>query len=420
MEPKVRKPGVNIIEASISEKADTAELVEVSLTRFVGYFLRLGTFGFGGPIALAGHMQQDLAEERHWISKQDYVEGLALAQLAPGPLAAQLAIYLGYVRNGILGATAVAIAFVLPSFLMVLALSAAYVRFGGLRWMQAIFYGIGASVIAIIARSAYKLTKLTLGKDKLLWGDLCRSSSHYSMDFTRDSVAFPGGWRSGASGQSDAHKSTGRDHKAGGLAVRSANPGRGQRPTRNFSLFRQGWNVCVRQWTGRGAIPLRRSSARTSLAHRPAIRRCRRRRDDHARPSRHHGCLHWLPCCRHFRGNGCGAGHFLPRLFNCGVACSILQTVGQKSPAECIRPRCDRCGDRGHRRGGDRTGATLHLLCSDVDDCGDHPWGPHPLEGAGADFDSLRSSCGCPVTVHVTCYRPRGKGETVSAAIPTS
>ena len=152
------------------EKTHTPELMEVSLTRFVGYFLRLGTFGFGGPIALAGHMQQDLVEKRRWISKQDYVEGLALAQLAPGPLAAQLAIYLGYVRNGILGATAVAVAFVLPSFLMVLALSAAYVRYGGLTWMQAIFYGVGAAVIAIIARSSYKLTKLTLGRDKLLWG----------------------------------------------------------------------------------------------------------------------------------------------------------------------------------------------------------------------------------------------------------
>ena len=164
------KASADMAEARIPEKTGTPELVEVSLTRFAGYFLRLGTFGFGGPIALAGHMQQDLVEERHWISKQDYVEGLALAQLAPGPLAAQLAIYLGYVRDGILGATAVAIAFVLPSFLMVLALSAAYVRYGGLRWMQAIFYGIGASVIAIIARSAYKLTKLTLGKDNLLWG----------------------------------------------------------------------------------------------------------------------------------------------------------------------------------------------------------------------------------------------------------
>src|SRR5689334_9478161 len=143
--------------------------VKVSLVRFVGYFLRLGTLGFGGPIALAGHMQQDLVEARGWVSKQDYVEGLALAQLAPGPLAAQLAIYLGYVRAGILGATLVGIAFVLPSFLMVLALSFAYVRYGGLAWMQGMFYGIGAAVIGIIARSAFKLTRLTLGKDKLLW-----------------------------------------------------------------------------------------------------------------------------------------------------------------------------------------------------------------------------------------------------------
>src|SRR5437667_3146758 len=146
------------------------ELTEVSLTRFVGYFLWLGTVGFGGPIALAGHMQQDLVDERGWISKEDYLEGLALAQLAPGPLAAQLAIYLGYIRAGLLGATAVGVAFVLPSFLMVLALSAAYVRYGGLVWMQGMFYGIGAAVIGIIARSAVKFTKLTLGKDKLLWG----------------------------------------------------------------------------------------------------------------------------------------------------------------------------------------------------------------------------------------------------------
>src|SRR3989454_8385250 len=146
------------------------ELTEVSLTRFVGYFLWLGTVGFGGPIALAGHMQQDLVDDRGWISKEDYLEGLALAQLAPGPLAAQLAIYLGYVRAGVAGATAVGIAFVLPSFLMVLALSAAYVRFGGLAWMQGMFYGIGAAVIGIITRSAFKLTRLTLGKDKLLWG----------------------------------------------------------------------------------------------------------------------------------------------------------------------------------------------------------------------------------------------------------
>ncbi|MBZ5719551.1 MAG: chromate transporter [Acidobacteriia bacterium] len=141
----------------------------VSLARFVGYFLWLGTVGFGGPIALAGHMQQDLVDSRGWITKEDYVEGLALAQLAPGPLAAQLAIYLGYLRAGILGATLVGWAFIFPSFVMVLALSAAYVRYGGLSWMQGMFYGIGAAVIGIIARSAFKLTRLTLGKDPLLW-----------------------------------------------------------------------------------------------------------------------------------------------------------------------------------------------------------------------------------------------------------
>ena len=146
-----------------------AEPTRVSLPQVVGYFLRLGTVGFGGPIALAGHMQQDLVDELGWVRKEDYLEGLALAQLAPGPLAAQLAIYLGYIRAGVLGATAVGVAFVLPSFLMVLGLSAAYVRFGGLPWMQGMFYGIGAAVIGIITRSAFKLTKLTLGKDKLLW-----------------------------------------------------------------------------------------------------------------------------------------------------------------------------------------------------------------------------------------------------------
>src|SRR6266700_2180805 len=122
------------------------------LWELVRYFLKLGTLGFGGPIALAGSMQRDLVAERGWITPDDYKQGLALAQLAPGPLAAQLAMYLGWVRGGVLGATAVGIAFVAPSFLMVLALAALYVRFGGLAWMQALFYGIGAAVIAIIAR----------------------------------------------------------------------------------------------------------------------------------------------------------------------------------------------------------------------------------------------------------------------------
>ena len=143
--------------------------VPCTLREFLSYFLYLGTFGFGGPIALAGYMQRDLVEKRRWISKQDYLDGLALAQLAPGPLAAQLAIYLGYVRARVLGATLVSLAFILPSFIMVLGISWLYVRFGGLAWMQALFYGIGAAVIGIIVRAAHKLIKLTLEKDVGLW-----------------------------------------------------------------------------------------------------------------------------------------------------------------------------------------------------------------------------------------------------------
>jgi chromate transporter len=140
-----------------------------TLGQLLAYFLRLGTFGFGGPIALAGHMQRDLVESRRWVSKQDYVEGLAFSQLSPGPLAAQLAMYLGWVRAGAMGATLVSIAFILPSFVMVMALAVVYVSFGGLSWMQGAFYGIGAAVIAIIARSAYKLVRLTVKSDALLW-----------------------------------------------------------------------------------------------------------------------------------------------------------------------------------------------------------------------------------------------------------
>src|SRR5256885_2759636 len=140
-----------------------------SLAQLTRYCLKLGSIGFGGPVALVGYMYRDLVEARHWISEEDYKEGLTLAQLMPGPLAAQLAMYLGYVHYRIVGATVAGIAFVLPSCLMVVAIGWAYVRYGGLPWMQAAFYGVGAAVIGIIAISAYKLTTKNIGKDKLLW-----------------------------------------------------------------------------------------------------------------------------------------------------------------------------------------------------------------------------------------------------------
>jgi chromate transporter len=115
-------------------------------------------------------MHRDLVEKEGRVSEDEYQLALALAQIMPGPLAAQLAIALGYFQHGVLGATAVGLAFVVPSFLMVVGLSMAYVRFGGLWWMQAVFYGIGAAVIAIIAIAAYKLSRSSNRRDPLLWG----------------------------------------------------------------------------------------------------------------------------------------------------------------------------------------------------------------------------------------------------------
>jgi len=140
-----------------------------TLKDLVVYFLKLGTIGFGGPVALVGYMHRDLVEKRKWIGEEEYKEGLALAQLAPGPLAAQLAIYIGYVDYNIIGATLAGLAFVIPSFLMVIAIGYAYVEYGGLPWMQSVFYGVGAAVIGIIAISSYKLSKKTMGKSGLLW-----------------------------------------------------------------------------------------------------------------------------------------------------------------------------------------------------------------------------------------------------------
>lgn len=155
------------LSSSCSESLSPAP--SYSLRQLVSYALQLGTIGFGGPVALVGYMHRDLVERRRWISESEYKEGLTLAQLMPGPLAAQLAIYLGFVHYGVLGATLVGVAFVLPSFLMVLAIGWAYVQYGGISWMQAVFYGVGASVIGIITISTWKLTRKTIGNSLLLW-----------------------------------------------------------------------------------------------------------------------------------------------------------------------------------------------------------------------------------------------------------
>jgi chromate transporter len=141
-----------------------------SLAALIRYYVYLGSLGFGGPVALVGFMHRDLVERRRWISEDDYKTGLALAQLAPGPLAAQLAIYMGYVHYGVTGATLVGAAFVLPSFLMVVGIGWAYQTYGGLAGMQAAFYGVAPCVIGIIAVSSYRLTLRTIGRDRLRIG----------------------------------------------------------------------------------------------------------------------------------------------------------------------------------------------------------------------------------------------------------
>jgi len=162
-----------------TSKAESAERLhdeqnsvqnKIALWPLIGYFLKLGTIGFGGPVALVGFMHRDLVEQRRWMTEDTYKLSLALAQIMPGPLAAQTAIAIGYFEGGVLGATLIGLAFVVPSFLMVVAISMAYVAYGGLWWMQALFYAIGATVIAIIAIAAYKLARSTNKRDPLLWG----------------------------------------------------------------------------------------------------------------------------------------------------------------------------------------------------------------------------------------------------------
>ena len=133
------------------------------------YFLRLGVVGFGGPVALVARMRLDLVERSAWLSDEEFNDGVALAQVAPGPLAAQLAMYIGWLADGARGATLVGTAFVLPSLLIVLALAAAYARTGGMTILGTLFYGVGAAVIAVLARAGIRLARSTVRSDRLLW-----------------------------------------------------------------------------------------------------------------------------------------------------------------------------------------------------------------------------------------------------------
>src|SRR5215831_19966253 len=138
------------------------------IRELVRYFLRLGLLGFGGPVALVGQMERELVTERGWLTKEQMREAIAVCQSLPGPLAIQVGIFISYLRGGARGAWAGGWAFILPNFLIVAALGALYVHFGGLRPVTAIFYGVSPAVIALILHSCYRLAKLGM-EDWLQW-----------------------------------------------------------------------------------------------------------------------------------------------------------------------------------------------------------------------------------------------------------
>jgi len=135
----------------------------------VRYFLRLGALGFGGPVALCGQMEKELVQEKRWVTQEEMLEGIAVCQSLPGPLAIQVGVFISYLRGGFWGAWAGGWAFILPNFILVAALGALYVRLGGLPAVTAIFYGVSPAVIALILHSCYRLAKLGM-KDRLQWG----------------------------------------------------------------------------------------------------------------------------------------------------------------------------------------------------------------------------------------------------------
>jgi len=155
-------------EPTIPEALAPAQPHRRPLREIVTYFLRLGTLGFGGPVALVGLMEKELVQDRQWLTREEMRNAVAVSQSLPGPLAIQVGIFIAYLRGGFWGAWAGGWAFILPNFLIVAALGALYVHFGGLSWMTAVFYGVSPAVIALILHSCYRLAKLGM-EDWLQW-----------------------------------------------------------------------------------------------------------------------------------------------------------------------------------------------------------------------------------------------------------
>lgn len=135
-------------------------MVDAALRRhwreIVGGFLKIGAMSYGGP-AIMGLMQTEFQEKRNWLSKERFLEGLALVNMLPGGGATQAGIYVGYVRAGWWGGMLAGLCFVVPAFAIMLALASAYVHFGALPVAKGVFYGLGPVVVGIFAVAVYRL-----------------------------------------------------------------------------------------------------------------------------------------------------------------------------------------------------------------------------------------------------------------------
>ena len=294
----------------------------ISLWPLVGYFLKLGTIGFGGPAALVGFMHRDLVEQRRWITEDTYKLSLALAQIMPGPLAAQTAIAIGYFEGGVLGATLVGLGFIIPSFLMVVAISLAYVSYGGLWWMQALFYAIGATVIAIIAIAAYKLARSTNKRNPLLWGIFAVltvvtvwAQTELAEFFILAGLivlvfqAWPG-WKPGIlMVLSCATLGVAVWLMESWLGQAGTGSNSGHDIDRDPIVFYQSRRVCVRQRPGNRSVLAPGSCAAVRLAERASVFGRRRRRDDHSWSRSHHRRFHRVSRCR-LGGSGYGVNWY--------------------------------------------------------------------------------------------------------------
>ena len=283
----------------------------IGLGPLAGYFLKLGTVGFGGPVALVGFMHRDLVEQRRWITEETYKLSLALAQIMPGPLAAQVAIAIGYFEGGVLGATLSGLAFVLPSFLMVVGISLAYVAYGGLWWMQALFYAIGATVIAIIVIAAYKLARSTNKRDPLLWAIFVMltavtlwAQAELAEFFILAGLivlfarAWPG-WKRGLLIGARRHRVGIDDMAVRSLgATNSDGSGFPRCAGADSGVFHQSRGFRIWQRLGDHPIFAARSGPTIRLVERTSVLGRGRGCDDYSRSRGHHGRLHrlfWLP-----------------------------------------------------------------------------------------------------------------------------